>query len=70
MAITAKVKVYSIAKVSDGQKAISFNADYDDERNKEWAKYTPTLSLSMTVVDEVAAQFDVGQAYGLTFTLE
>lgn len=44
-----------------------FNADYNDERNKEWALYTPALSLSMNVLTEIADQFDLQGRYLLTF---
>lgn len=50
-----------------GQVQLSFNADYNDERNKAWAKYTPGLSVIMHVTDEVAATFDQGGRYLLTF---
>ena len=46
---------------------LNFNADYQDERNKEWALFTPALSLSMNVVNEVADQFDLQGRYLLTF---
>lgn len=67
MSVTAKVKVYQNTPGGDGQTSLNFVADYADERNKEWAKYTPALSLSMQVLDSVAEQFPVGQAFTLTF---
>ena len=69
MDVTAKVKVAGKGDVVDGQVALSFTADYADERNKEWAKYTPALSLQMTVLESVADKFAVGQPFTLTFTL-
>ena len=48
------------------QVTLAFNADYMDERNKAWAKYTPSLSLTMGVADEVATQFALGTRYLLT----
>lgn len=69
--ITAKIKVTSKSAPQYGdQVTLSFSPDYDDERNKEWAKFTPALSLSMTVKEEVAAHFAEGQAFTLTFTPE
>lgn len=69
--ITAKVKVQSKETHQGGteheQVALTFVADYDDGRNKEWSRYTPALSLSMTVLPEVAEKFEVGQALTLTF---
>lgn len=68
--ITAKVRVQSKTPLSDGQTVLNINADYADERNKEWAKYTPALGLTMTVLDSVAERFDVMQTFTLTFTPE
>lgn len=71
MAVTAKVKVTGKSSpLSKGEQGIYFSADYDDGRNKEWAPFTPSLSISMTVKAEVAENFEVGQAYTLTFTPE
>ena len=67
MKTTAKVFLHQKIDASDGQVQLLFNADYNDGRNKEWAKYTPALSLSMTVIDSVADQFDVSGKYTLTF---
>lgn len=49
------------------QVQLGFNADYNDERNKEWARYTPGLSVTMTVIGSVAENFDLGGRYLLTF---
>lgn len=67
MATTAKIKCSSKLEPSDGQVSLGFAADYADERNKEWAKYTPALSVSMTVLESVAERFEPGKAYTLTF---
>ncbi len=67
MQITAKIKVTTKSDVNDGQVNLGFNADYADDRNKEWAKYTPALSLSMAVLESVADHFEVGQSFTLTF---
>lgn len=69
MATTAKVKLVGWTEVDDGkQVSLSFSPDYEDGRNKEWAKYTPALSLSMVVKTEVAnANFEKNGAYLLTF---
>lgn len=61
--ITAKVKCTSTAVQPDGQVSVTIEADYDDGRNKEWAKYTPALTLAMTVKDEVAGHFEQGRTY-------
>lgn len=70
MNITAKIKVTGKTPVTDGQTNLNFQADYSNDRNKEWAKYTPALSLGMSVLDSVAENFEVGQAFTLTFIPE
>jgi hypothetical protein len=74
MSITAKIKVTGKTPVTDGQTTLNFLPDYlTDEgkaQNKEWAKYTPCLQLSMTVLDSIAEQFEPGQPFTLTFTPE
>jgi hypothetical protein len=70
MAITAKVQVARkevTAAAADGETDLVFSADYADGRNKEWAKYTPGLDLRMRVKNSVAEQFNVGDAFTLTF---
>lgn len=68
--ITAKIKLTSKGESSDGQVQLNFGADYADDRNKEWARWTPGLSLTMGLKGAVADQFEVGKAYTLTFTPE
>jgi hypothetical protein len=63
---TAVATLYTKSASQDGQTALSFMADYTDARNKEWAMWTPSLSLNMTVIDSVAEQFVQGQTYLLT----
>jgi len=65
--ITAVANVFSKKDAGNGQTALQFGADYNDERNKSWAKYTPGLSLHVTVLDSVAEQFEQGGRYLLTF---
>lgn len=65
--VTAKVKLNMKGTASDGQVQLSFNADYNDGRNKEWSRYTPSLSLSMYVLESVADQFELNAPYTLTF---
>jgi hypothetical protein len=64
---TAVATLYTKGESRDGQTALAFSADYADERNKEWSKYTPALSVQMTVLDSVAEQFQQGGRYLLTF---
>jgi len=68
--ITAKVKCTRKEPMAhdDSQVTLEFQPDYDSGRNKEWAKYTPALSLTMTVLAEVAERFELQQPYTLQFT--
>ena len=68
MKVTAKLKMNWKGPVSDGQQSLVFGPDYESGRNKEWAKYTPGLSLAMNVLESVADLFEIGQT--LTMTLE
>jgi len=68
--VTAKIKCTSKSETGEGdtrQVNVSFSPDYDDGRNKEWALYTPGLSLSLGLKGAVADLFEVGQAYTLQF---
>jgi hypothetical protein len=68
--ITAKVQCNSKTESGGGddrQVVVTFNADYADGRNKEWSRYTPNLSLSMTLKGAVADRFEQGKAYTLQF---
>lgn len=74
MAITAKVKLgHKQPYTNQGSETpyavgLTFVPDYADGRNKEWAYATPSLSLAMSVIPQVAEKFEVGQAYTLTFS--
>jgi len=71
--ITAKIVCTKWAELGEGenrQVSVQFNADYADGRNKEWAMYTPALSLGMTLKGDVGALFEEGKAYTLTFEPE
>lgn len=65
--ITAVATLYTKEAKGDEQTLLGFSADYNDERNKEWAKYTPALGVTMTVTDAVAKNFEQGGRYLLTF---
>lgn len=65
---TAVAALQSKGESSAGQTALHFSADYNDERNKAWAKYTPGLSIQMHVLDSVAEQFEQGGRYLIDFT--
>lgn len=66
-AITAKVSLSQMNYSADGQVSLTFVADYDDGRNKEWSKYTPSATFQMAVKSSVAEQFPLGTAYTVTF---
>lgn len=76
MAVTAKVivnaKTAFFTDTDGGNREINYvslsiGPDYADGANAEWAKYTPTLSLSMNVLPSVAENFNVGDKFTLTF---
>jgi hypothetical protein len=69
MATTAKLFLTGKTESND-QVTLSFGPDYTDGRNKEWAKYIPAFSLSMTVLPEVAEHFTQGRSYVMTLTEE
>lgn len=71
--ITAKIFCHAKLETGEGddrQVNVSFLPDYNDGRNKQWARWTPALSLSMGLRGAVADQFEVGRAYALTFEPE
>lgn len=71
--ITAKVLCQSKTESgvdAERQVVTVFIPDYADGRNKEWSRYTPSLSLSMTLKGDVADRFTIGKAYTLQFVEE
>lgn len=72
--VTAKIicltKTVQAAGTENEQYLLTFGADYADGRNKEWARFTPSLNLTMTVKPEVAAHFEQGAHYELPFNRE
>jgi hypothetical protein len=64
---TAVATLNTKQDAGNGQTSLFFAADYNDERNKEWSKYTPALGVNMTVLDSVAERFEQGARYLLTF---
>ena len=69
MATTMKMKVTSV-RPDNGQVSILMNADYADEKNKEWAKYTPNASYNFVVKEELADEFPIGASFTVTFEKE
>lgn len=68
--ITAKVRVNGMGPLVNGQAGINLVADYLDGRNKEWAQFTPHLSIAMTIKEGLEKKFGVGQAFKLVFIPE
>jgi hypothetical protein len=71
MPTTAKVMLNSKLESGVGDNravVLTFSANYAEGKNSEWAMWTPTLQLTMTVKGAVADQFNVGGQYTLTFT--
>lgn len=71
--ITAKIVCQTKVESGEGdgrQVNVTFVPDYADDRNKEWARYTPGLSLIMGLRGAVADKFEVGQAFTLQFVPE
>lgn len=72
--ITAKIictnKSAPAGEGEDRQVTVSFGADYADDRNREWARWTPGLSLTMGLRGSMADRFEVGQSYTLEFKEE
>jgi hypothetical protein len=71
--VTAKIICQTKTESGEGDDRTvntTFVPDYNDDRNKEWARWTPGLSLSMGLRGAVADRFEVSKAYTLTFTPE
>lgn len=49
---------------------VTFFPNYDDERNRAWARYMPNLTLSTMLRGTVADQLTEGQPYVLTIDVE
>lgn len=70
MKTTAKIMLNSKLESGVGehrQVVASFSAHYADGKNSEWAIYTPSLQLAMTLKGEAADRFEIGREYTLTF---
>lgn len=68
--VTAKVVCQAKVESGEGedrQVLVNFAPDYADDRNKEWSRWTPALSLSMTLKGAVADHFVPQGKYTLTF---
>jgi hypothetical protein len=52
------------------QVTLYFGADYENDANKEWSKYTPAIGVTMTVLPEIAKRYNVGDKITLIFESE
>lgn len=66
--VTAKLKVAGKTQVGSDQTQVSFQPDYQDDRNKDWAVATPALNLSMTMRTDIADLFTQGEALDMTLS--
>lgn len=70
--ITARLKIASITDPSNGQATITFGVNYLDPEgnaiNQEWAKYTPGATVILSVREEIADLFEVGEPIHVTFS--
>lgn len=69
MKVTAKFKVASKLEAG-GQVHLKFFPDYNDERNKAWAPFTPSGEVSLTVIQSVGDLFEIGDNFLVEFTRE
>lgn len=70
MSITAKLTPNTKLESGVGenrQVVVSFSADYANNKNAEWAIFTPMVQLSMTMKGVVADRFIIGKGYTVTF---
>jgi hypothetical protein len=70
MMVTAKIACATKYEQGTGEHrstVVTFQPDYADGRNKEWAGSTPSLSLTVVLRGEVADRFEPGHKYTLTF---
>ena len=70
--ITAKFRVTTKDPVTENTEIVNVSLipDYDDERNKAWAPWTPGGSISLGLRPEVAEHFPLGHNFLVTFTDE
>lgn len=64
--ITAVARCQKQAPTDYGTN-VSFYPAYDSPENQEWATATPSLSVMMTVQNDVAERFEQGGEYLITF---
>lgn len=70
MATSFRMKIVGMSEPNDGQVSVTFSADYNDGKNKEWAKYTPGAQFVAGVMEEVVERngWEVGKSYEFVAT--
>lgn len=69
MVIKAKFRCDSVMKFVNGETVELHPVVSGSDENKEWSKYTPTGTVSMTITTEGAVNsFVPGKEYYLEFT--
>lgn len=72
MNIRAKFRCNSVTTQEGGQEIVTLSPVYgtsENPANKEWSKYTPSGSISMTITAEGAVKtFTPGKEYFVLFT--
>lgn len=67
MAFTAVARVQKFAPGEDSTQ-VNFYPAYDNPENEAWSKYTPSLSISLYMKNEIAEMVDTSKEYLITFT--
>lgn len=65
-AVTAVAKCQKFNPGED-TTTVMFYPAYDNPLNKEWSKFTPSLSIQMCVLNEVAEKLEAHAEYLITF---
>lgn len=64
---TAKTKIHTREGGGSGTVRLTFEPDYGQGKNAEWAEATPSLHIAMNVKTDVAEGIEVGDTFTLTF---
>ena len=69
MSVRAKFFVQQVSRTAQKTGEVQLNVVCRGEDNKEWAAYTPSGSITMTILNESAfGQFEPGDEYFVDFT--
>lgn len=71
MAVKARFYVNQVAKNASGYTTVKMNPSTKGEENKDWAKYTPSGSIELTINPETSAgqwfEGQLGNDVSITF---